>query len=87
MSCNVVVLRRVLLYCNVGQRIKDSVVHCSCQQSPVAKWLGLGVAVRVWVRAMAREWDYFIFSPFSLCKVTKTFVLLSQHVNSTTFTM
>jgi len=65
-SCNVVVvLRRIILYCKVGRRVKDGVVQRSRQQSLVAKWLGL--------RARAREWDYF----FSLCKVTKTFVLLS----------
>ena len=76
-SCNVVVLRRIILYCNVGRHIKDDVVHRSRQQSLIAKWLGLGVTVRVRVRA--REWNYFFF--FFLCvKVTKTFVLLSWHV-------
>ena len=52
-------------------------MHRSRQQSLIAKWLGIGVTVRVRVRvrarARAREWDYF----FSLCKVAKTFVLLS----------
>ena len=52
-------------------------MHRSHQQSLVAKWLGIGVTVRVRVRvrarARAKEWDYF----FSLCKVAKTFVLLS----------
>ena len=54
-------------------------MHRSRQQSLVAKWLGIGVTVRVRVRvrvrarARAKEWDYF----FSLCKVAKTFVLLS----------
>ena len=75
MYSNVVVLRRIILYCNVGQHVKDGVVHSSRQQSLVAKWLGLGATVRVRVRTRAREWDYFFF--FSLCKVTKTFVLLS----------
>ena len=62
-SCNVVVLRRILVYCNVGWCVKDGVVHCSRQQSLIAKWLGLGVTVtvRVRVRARAREWDYFFF--------------------------
>ena len=73
-SCNVLFLCRILLYCNVGRRVRDSVVHHSRQQSLVAKWLGLGVTVRVRARARAREWKYFFFS---LCKVTKTFVLLS----------
>ena len=75
MYSNVVVLRRIILYCNVGQHVKDGVVHSSRQQSLVAKWLGLGATVRVRVRARARGWNYFFF--FSLCKVTKTFVLLS----------
>ena len=52
-------------------------MHRSRQQSLIAKWLGIGVTVRVRVRvrarARAKEWDYF----FSLCKVAKTFVLLS----------
>ena len=52
-------------------------MHRSRQQLLVAKWLGIGVTVRVRVRvrarARAKEWDYF----FSLCKVAKTFVLLS----------
>ena len=52
-------------------------MHRSRQQSLIAKWLGIGVTVRVRgrvrARARAREWDYF----FSLCKVAKTFVLLS----------
>ena len=68
MSCNVVVLRHIILYCNIGRRVKDGVVHRSRQQSLVAKWLGVGVTVRVRVRTRARE---------CLCKVTKTFVLLS----------
>ena len=54
MSCNVVVLRHIILYCNVGQRFKDGVVHRSRQQSLVAKWLGLGVTFRVRVRVWAR---------------------------------
>ena len=41
--CNAVVLRRIILYCNDGWRVKDGVVHPSRQQWPVAKWLGLGV--------------------------------------------
>ena len=69
MYSNVVVLRRIILYCNVGQHVKDGVVHSSRQQSLVAKWLGLGATVRVRVRARARdrarEWNYFFF--FSLC--------------------
>ena len=31
----------IILYCNDDWCIKDSVVHCSHQQSFVAKWLGL----------------------------------------------
>ena len=38
-SCNVVVLRRIILHCN----IKDGVVYRTRQQWLVAKWLGLGV--------------------------------------------
>ena len=34
-SCNVVVLHHILLYYNVGRRVKEGVVHCSCQQSLV----------------------------------------------------
>ena len=60
-SCNVVVLRRIILYCNVDWCIKDGVVHHSHQQQLVAKWLELGVTVRervrVRVRARAREWN------------------------------
>ena len=43
MSCNVVVLHRIILYCNIGRRVKDGVVHCSHQQLLIAKWLGLGM--------------------------------------------
>ena len=64
MSCNVVVLHRIILYCNVGRRVKDGVVHRSHQQLLVAKWLRLGMRL-------------FLFFFFSLFKVTKTFVLLS----------
>ena len=70
MSCNVVVLRHIILYCNIGRRVKDGVVHRSRQQSLVAKWLGVGVTVRVRVRVRTRARE-------CLCKVTKTFVLLS----------
>ena len=59
-SFNVVVLCRTILYCNIGQRIKDGVVHRSRQHSLVAKWLGVGVTVRVRVRARAREWFLFL---------------------------
>ena len=60
-SCNVVVLRRIILYCNIGRRVIDGVVHCSRHQLLLAKWLGLGGIVRVRVRARARGWDYFFF--------------------------
>ena len=53
-SCNVVVLHRTILYCNIGWCVKDGVdgvVHCSHWQWLVAKWLGCGVTVRVRVRA------------------------------------
>ena len=33
----------IILYCNDDWRVKDGVVHRSCQQSLVAKWFGLGV--------------------------------------------
>ena len=59
---HVMLLPCTILYCNVGQRVKDDVVHCSRQQSLVAKWLGLGVTVRVRFRARARERDYFFSS-------------------------
>ena len=62
------------MYYKVGRRVKDGVVHHSRQQSLIAKWLGLVATVRVRVTVRAKEWDY---SFFSLCKVTKTFVLLS----------
>ena len=42
-SCNVVVLRHILLYCSIGWYVKDGVVHRSRRQSLVAKWLGLCV--------------------------------------------
>ena len=56
-SCNVVVLRCIILYCDVGRRVRDNVV----QSSAVAhsQMLGLGVTVRVRVRA--REWNYYYF--------------------------
>ena len=41
-SCNLVVLCRIILYCNVGWGVKDGAVHRSRQQWFVAKWLGLG---------------------------------------------
>ena len=50
-SCNVVVLHRTILYCNVDWYVKDGVVHCSRRQWLVAKWLGCGVTVRMRVRA------------------------------------
>ena len=46
-SCNVVVLRRIIFYCNVGWGVKDGAVRRSRQQWLIAKWLGLGVTVRV----------------------------------------
>jgi len=58
--CNVVVLRRIILYCNIGWHVKDGVVHRSHQQWLVAKWLGLSVTVRV--RARVRKWSYFFSS-------------------------
>ena len=42
-SCNVVLRRIYVLYCNDDSCVKDSAVHHSHQQSLVAKWLGLGV--------------------------------------------
>ena len=42
-SCNVVVLRCILLYCSIGWYVKDGVVHRSRRQSLVAKWLELCV--------------------------------------------
>ena len=33
----------IILYCNDDWRVEDGVVHCSRQQSLVAKWLGLCV--------------------------------------------
>ena len=59
-SFNVVVLRHIILYCNIGQHVKDGVVHRSRQHSLVAKWLGLCVTVRVRVSARAREWFLFL---------------------------
>ena len=55
-------------------------MHCSRQQSLIAKWLEPGVRVR----ATAREWDFSLFFFFffffflSVLKMTNTFVL---HVN------
>ena len=43
MSCNVVVLPRIILYCNDNWHVKDSVVYRIDQQSLVAKWLRLCV--------------------------------------------
>ena len=45
---------------NTVLRVKDSVVHCSRQQSLAAKWLGLCVHR---VRARVRKWNFF----FPLC--------------------
>ena len=42
---HVMFLSYVVLYCNVGQRVRDSVVHHSRQQSLIAKWLGLGLGL------------------------------------------
>ena len=55
-------LRHVILYCNNGWCVKNSVVHRSRQQWLIAKWLGLGVTVRIRVRARAwaREWIFFL---------------------------
>ena len=64
MLCNVVVLRHIIWYCNIGWHVKDGVVHHGCQQWLVAKWLGLGVTVRVMVRARTREWNYLFFFCF-----------------------
>ena len=52
-SCNVVILCRIILYCNLGWCVKDGVVHSSRQQSSaVARsqmaWclqLGLGLGL------------------------------------------
>ena len=64
-SCsNVVVLRCIILYCNVSWHVKDGTVHHSHQHWLIAKWLGLGVTVRVRVRARVREWKYFCLSFF-----------------------
>ena len=52
------ILRRVILYCNVGWCVKGSAVHRSRQQSLVAEWLGLSVTVRVKVRARTREREF-----------------------------
>ena len=78
----VVALHCVILYCNNGWHVKDGVVHHSHQQWLVTKRLGGGVTVGVRVRARVRECNYF----FLCAGVTKYFVLLSWHVNSTTFT-
>ena len=61
-SCNVVVLRHIIiiLYCSIGWYVKDGLVHHSCQQWLIAKWLGVGVTVR----ARAREWNYNVFFLF-----------------------
>ena len=40
-------LSYVILYCNIGWCVKDGAVHRSHQQRLIAKWLGLGVTVRV----------------------------------------
>ena len=58
--CNVVDLRRIILYCNIGWHVKDGVVHRSRQQWLVAKCLGLSVTVMV--RARVRKWSYFFSS-------------------------
>ena len=68
-SCNVVVLRRIILYCNIGWHVKDGVVHRSRQQWLVAKWLGLGLGP-----------GNGVISFLLRVKMTKTFVLLSWHV-------
>ena len=54
-------LSYVILYCNVGWCVKDSVVHSSRQQWLVTKWLGLGVTVGVRIRARAKKWNYLFF--------------------------
>ena len=75
-SCSLHPLRRVILYCNVGRRVKGSAVHHRRQQSLVAGWLGLSVTVRV--RARARECGFPVLFFLSVLKVTNNFVL---HVN------
>ena len=75
-SCNLHPLRHVILYCNVGWRVKGSAVDHHRQQSLVAEWLGLSVTVRV--RARARECCFSVLFFWSVLKVANNFVL---HVN------
>ena len=78
----------VLLYCDVDWCVKDSAVHYSHQHQQwfVAKWLGVGVTVRMRIMARAREWNYFFFF-LSVLKCDNTFVLHSWYVHSMMVTM
>ena len=59
-------LRHVILYCNNGWCVKNSVVHRSRQQCLIAKWLGLGVTVRIGLElGLGPENGFFFF--LSLC--------------------
>ena len=72
----------IILYCNDDWRIKDGVVHRSCQQSLVAKWLAKALCLQLGLGLGLGPWmELFLFFFVFLCvKVTKTFVLLSWHV-------
>ena len=70
-SCNLCLLCRVILHCNVGWCVKGSAVHRSRQQFLVAEWLGLSVTIRVRVRAKAGECDFSILFFFFCVKSDK----------------
>ena len=74
MSYVVIYIRVKDIVYNTVLRVKDSVVHRSCQQSLVAKWLGLCVQLGL---GLGLGLGDGIICFFFLCvKVTKTCVLL-----------
>ena len=57
----------IILYCNDDWRIKDGVVHHSCQQSLVAKWLAKALCLQLGLGLGLGPWDgiisvFFLFS-------------------------
>ena len=60
----VIYIRTVRTSRNVGV-LKVANLHCSWQQCVVVKWSGRSIAVRVMVRARAREWNFSLL--FFLC--------------------
>ena len=72
-SCNLRLLLRVIVYCNIGWCVKGSAVHHRHQQCLIAEWLELSVTVRV--RARTRERD---FGVLLLCVKSDKYLCLAR---------